>query len=104
MIAVINVTVVVVQVKMDMGERIAVASTVGKGYDKICTQITVFLAQIKLMPDPPEVQQLLTQIPAMVETIETTSGSKASKAEAASSSWLQSFQVKDRRALTGGGI
>jgi len=98
MIAVINVTVVVVQVKMDMGERIAQASTVGKGYDKVCTQITVFIAQSKLMPNPPEVQQLLTQIPAMVEMIENTIGypevtkpTRGTKPGAANASFLASW-------------
>lgn len=68
-IAILNVFVVVLNVKLDMGERIADASMAGKGFDKVDTQIDLFFCELKC-GEKADASELLIRVRAVVDNIE----------------------------------
>jgi len=68
-ISIINVIVVVVNVKLDMGERIADASMASKGYGKITYEVDMFLAQLKC-GEAPKATELMVRINTTMEGID----------------------------------
>jgi len=70
-ISITNVIVVVVNVKLDMGERIADASMAGKGFGKLASLISMFLNKAKL-GESVDVNELITQIKTTQEGIDVS--------------------------------
>eukprot|EP00929_Paragymnodinium_shiwhaense_P110027 TRINITY_DN7671_c0_g1_i1.p1 TRINITY_DN7671_c0_g1~~TRINITY_DN7671_c0_g1_i1.p1 ORF type:complete len:449 (+),score=96.06 TRINITY_DN7671_c0_g1_i1:82-1428(+) len=70
-ISITNVCVVVMNVKMDMGERIADAAMAAKCFGGLATQVSFFLFTVECQPYKADATALLSQIRAVVECVET---------------------------------
>jgi len=70
-ISILNVIVVVTNVKLDIGERIADASMAGKSFGKLATQIDLFFCQLRCSPQQSNPAEILTVIRTVLDTIDT---------------------------------
>lgn len=65
-----NVFVVVVNVKLDMGERIADASMAYKGYKRLASDFELYLFQMKCAEEKPNPSKLLDEVRLMLSILE----------------------------------
>jgi len=70
-ISVLNVMIVVIQMKCDMGERIADASMARKGYESVCNQIDFFTCDALTHGNYAGVDQLLQLAKSVIENVES---------------------------------
>jgi len=67
-VSLMNVMIVIVNTKMDMGERIADAAMAGKGYEKLSTNINFMLTEVKMGKDV-DITENMVQNKAIIDNI-----------------------------------
>jgi hypothetical protein len=70
-ISILNVIVVVTNVKLDIGERIADASMASKSFGKLAMQIDLFFCELKCSPEQSDPSAILTVIRTVLDTIDS---------------------------------